>query len=73
MSDHFPHPPDPYPLFAPEPRYRVSVCCMGDEPDSPDGWMTRFAYTRKWALRRALRKLYGEHWDKDTILVERRT
>ena len=44
--------------------YTVSTC-------EGDGWTVRAFQVSKWELRRVLRAMYGEGWDRMTILVER--
>lgn len=44
--------------------YRVSVL-------HPSGWHCRYPRVRKWTVKRCLKKLYAESWDRETIMVER--
>jgi hypothetical protein len=49
-----------------EPRYSVFTW-----DHEAQGWHARDRRATKWRLRRWLRKLYRENWDRVSILIER--
>lgn len=57
----------------PKPTYRVSVYDpeIDDVPfrSFGDNWRVRFKRVSKWGLRKVLRKLYSEGYERDTSLM----
>lgn len=54
-------------------RYKVSVYDPPPRPFRSDGWCVRYKSVTKWGLRKALRRLASEGYDRSvSILVESR-
>jgi hypothetical protein len=51
--------------------YRVSTRDTGDTPEDEFFWNLRFEGLAKWALRPALRELYGMGYPDVSVLVEK--